>query len=151
MTLIPSGTSSFRMSSKAIFHSRGPSTDPCGTPHVISFSTMLDAVCANTTQFQKWSRMILRRYSGTLVFASASGMRIHSIKLNAFWISRLMAASNYHFLFFNAASFFQLFIRIDRTATSLKPILVGAQDALPPEVVPHPLRYDFFENFPYRI
>ncbi len=92
------------MSSKEIFHNSGPSTNPCGTQHVISFQTMPDAVCANTTQ----SRMILRRYTGTFAFASASRMRIHGIELNAFRISRLMAAPNWRFFIADAASFFSL-------------------------------------------
>ncbi len=41
--------------------------------------------------------------------------------------------------------------RIDRRTTSSKPILVGAQGALSPEVFPQPLRYDLLENFSDRM
>ncbi len=99
------GTSSFKMSSKVIFLSRGLRIDPCGTPHVIFFLTMPDAVCANPTRTREQSWMILWRYTGTFAFTSASNMRVHGIKLNAFWISRLTAAPNLRFLIANAASF----------------------------------------------
>ncbi len=82
---------------KVIFHIRCPRTDPCGTQHAISFFTMLDAVYANTT----WSQIILRRY--TSIFAL--NIRVHGIKLNVWWLSRLTATPNWRFFIAKAASF----------------------------------------------
>ncbi len=63
---------------------------------------MPDAVCTNTTQSPK----ILRRYTSTFAFISASKMHVHGIELNAFWIARLTAVPNWCFFIADAVSFF---------------------------------------------
>jgi len=93
--IVPLGIGRLNTVSYAMFHRRGPSTEPCGTPQVVSMVLEPPLASSHTcrTRPPRYESRIRRRYVGKPIRSSATRIVVHPTVLNAFRMSRPTATA----------------------------------------------------------